>query len=407
VKRRLALALALIGALAAGWWLGRSGPRVLAGARAERAESPVGGLTEPAELELPGLADGPVHNVVLIVGDGLGIAQLAAARIRALGPDARFVLERLPVTGLVATHASGDLVTRSDAGATAFASGVKSRNGAIGLDAEGRPVRTLVEELRDRGWLTGLVTSSYVFDATPAAFVAHHPRRRDYGPIIDQMADSGVDLLVGGGLEAFRPESAGGSRPDGRDRIREAEERGVGVATSDEELRAADALPLWAILPGRDLGDGSGPELGELAEKSLELLSAESARRGAGFFLLLEEEAIDSASHALDLERLTRAVLRLDRAVAAAAAFAARDGATLVVVTADHSTGGLVIDEASTADRLQVVWGGDEHGGEPVPLFAYGPSGAAALFTGLMDNTEVHDRILEAIARSPAPEPTP
>ncbi|KAB2951593.1 MAG: alkaline phosphatase [Thermoanaerobaculia bacterium] len=340
----------------------------------------------------PPLADGPVRNVVLIVGDGMGLAQVAAARLRVLGPEGRFVFERYPVVGLVDTRPAGGLITKSDAGATALATGVKTVNGRVGEDPEGRALPTLIERSRDAGLATGMVTTSSIVDATPASFSAH-AGRYEYERIAGQIAAAGIDLLAGGGRERVAP--------DGLDRgpLAAAAARGVAVVTDLEGFTAASRLPLWAVFPGTTLGESPAhPDVAELAAKALELLGAEARRRNTGFFLLVEEEGADTGGHERDLERTSAGVARLDRAVAVATRFAAADGGTLVLVTADHGTGGLSIDSTSTRERLRVVWASGHHSGEPVPLYAYGPAAAAQRFGGVYDNTEIHDRIAEALA---------
>jgi alkaline phosphatase len=412
VSRRLLAALALVAVAVAGWWVGRAGYGPSVGRRELRIEAaPVGGLATPSDFVPPALADGPVRNVVLLVGDGFGIAQAAAARVRAFGPDGRFVFERFPALGLMATHPVGDVVTNSESGATAFASGEKTVNGRVGLSPDGRRLESLVERARAAGWLTGVVTSTHIFDATPAAFLAHVERRRDYPAVIEQIAASGVDFLAGGGREGFLPATGEGERTDGRNLLAEAEARGITVVRDVAALEAADRLPLWALFPGGRLGDDPPrPDLVDLAGRALDLLAAESDRRGVGFFLVVEEEEIDSGAHNNDLGRMTAGALRFDRAVERAARVAAGRGDTLVVVLADHSTGGLAIDQTSTAERLRVTWATGRHNGEPVPVWAYGPPSAAARFVGFHDNTEIHDRIaaaagLERPAASAAIEP--
>ncbi len=373
--------------------------------RLARVESaPVGGLATPIALDLPALPDAPVRNVVLLVGDGMGLAQVAAARLRAFGTDGHFTWERFPVVGLVDTRPSGGLVTKSDAAATAFACGVKTTNGHVGTAPDGRTLRSVLEAARDAGDATGVLTTSQVYDATPAAFYAHVVRRHDDVRILDQLEKAGLDFVAGGGRSEFLPNARDGVRSDARDLLDEARARGVGVVTDPAALAKAGRLPLWAIFPGSTLGEKPAhPTVGEMTAKALELLSAEAARRGKGFFLMAEEEGTDTAGHARSLERLARAVVHLDAAVADAARFAARDGHTLVLVLADHSTGGLVVDQSSTARRLRVVWASHEHGGEPVPLWAYGPAGAAARFAGSLDNTDVAHRLREILGLDGGP----
>ena len=350
-----------------------------------------------------------MRNVVLLVGDGLGLTQATVARLRAYGPEGRFGFERFPVTGLLTTHASDDLVTDSAASATAFASGTRTEYRRTGTDPQGRPLRSLIESARDAGLLTGFVSSTEIVDATPAAFLAHVDRRGERERIADQIAASRVDLLFGGGRRWFLPVAAGGARSDGRDLLAASRAAGITVAEGAEGVAAATALPLWALFDAQNLGEvPEHPNVGELTAKALELLSGAAAARGAGFLLVAEEEAIDSAAHNADLERMTRAVRRFDEAAVAAARFAAARADTLVLVLGDHSTGGLVIQPDSDADTVRVVWTTGNHAGEPVPVYAYGPQRAAARFTGLHGITAVHDLVaaelgLDAAAATAAP----
>lgn len=381
MRRRLTLLVAFAVALAIAFGTGLGG-RLRGGVRVERL--PVekrGAYVAPAP---PPAADGPVENVVLLIGDGLGLAQLAAARIHLHGPDGRLRLERLPVTGLVTVHPAGGLVPKSDAAATALASGRKARNGSVGLDERGRPLPTFTEALHRAGGAVGLVTTSTLADATPAGFGAHAARRSDTDGIAAGLIESGFELLMGGGRAAFVPGSEpGGARADGRDLRAEARGRGYRVIERAAELDGTD-LPLLGLFADGKLPIGGGdPSLETMARASLARLG-DSGRR---FFLLLEDEGIDSAAHARDLGSLAEALAGFDAAVGAALEFAARDGRTLVLVTGDHPTGELAIEPASTAKQLVVRWGPDGHTGEPVPLFAYGPG--AARFAGVQDNTEV------------------
>jgi len=371
-------------------------------ARLERA--PAGGLAIPSTLALPDLVDAPVRNVVLLIGDGMGLAQISAARLRAFGAGGSFLWERFPVLGLVDTRPAEGLVTKSEAAATAFATGTKTRNGRIGIDDEGRRLTSLLEQARDAGWATGVLTSSDVVDATPAAFYAHAEHRHEEATIALQLAAAGFDFVAGGGREWFTPRAADGRRRDGRDLLTEARARGVDVVTDPGRFAGAEKLPLWALFPGDTLGEKPPhPTVGEMTARALTLLTRESARRETGFLLVAEEEGIDTAGHARSLEQLAGAALRLDGAVEEAVRFAAADGHTLVLVFGDHATGALAIDPRSTASELVVEWGSDGHDGESVPLFAFGPPSAARRFAGSFDNTGIARRLRELLA---LPEPS-
>lgn len=388
MRRRLTLVVAFAVALAIAFTF-RLGGRIRGGAVERLPVAARGELVAPAP---PALPDGPVDNVVLLVGDGLGLAQLAAARIHLHGPDGRLRLERFPVLGLVATHSADALVAKSDAAATELATGVKTRNGRIGQDAAGRHLPTFAEALHRAGGAVGLVTTSTLADATPAAFGAHVARRGEAERISLQLLESGFDLLMGGGRADFVPRSeSGGARGDGRDLRVEARARGYRVIERATELDGTE-LPLLGLFADGKLPIGAAdPSLERMARAALARLDA-SGRR---FFLLLEDEGIDSAGHQRRLEPMAESLLGFDAAVGAAVEFAARDGRTLVLVVGDHATGALAIDPASTATRLVVRWSSDGHTGEPVPLFAYGPG--AARFAGVQDNTDVAKKLAELL----------
>ncbi len=358
-------------------------------------------LAEAVAPELPVLAERQVRNVVLLIGDGMGLAQLAAGRILARGIEGRFHIERFPTVGLLTTHAAGALVTMSDAAATALATGVKVGIGAISMDPSGWPLPTLLEALRDAGWATGLATTTRITDATPAAFAAHVAARRDEARIAEQLSAAGVDLLVGGGRGFFLPRrsrrgsgGSGGTGGGGRDLVAEMRARGVEVVDDAAGLEAATRLPiaaLFAVEPQQSEPRSPTPEA--MARKAIELL----AGSGRPFFLLVEDEEIDTAAHANDGARMSGALHRFDGAVAAAAAFAARDGETLVLVLGDHATGGLTIDARSRGSEIGLLWGVRGHTGEPVPVFAYGPPSAAGRFAGMHDNTAIPGLLAAAL----------
>lgn len=385
MRRRLTLLVAFAVALAIAFGTGLGG-RISGGVRVERL--PVAARGVFVATPPPPAAEGPVENVVLLIGDGLGLAQLAAARLHAFGPEGRLRLERLPVTGLVTVHPEGGLVPKSDAAATALATGVKTRNGRIGLDPRGAPLVSYAEALHRAGGAVGLVTTSTLADATPAGFGAHVERRSQEEAIAVQLVDSGFDLLLGGGRAAFVPRSEpGGARADGRDLRAEARAKGYRVAERTVELDGSDLPLLGLFADGKLPIGGADPSLERMARAALDRLGA-SGRR---FFLLLEDEGIDSAGHRRDLAAMTDALVGFDAAVGAAVEFAARDGATLVLALGDHATGALSVDPASSARELVVRWASADHTGEPVPLFAYGPG--AAGFAGVQDNTDVAKKV--------------
>lgn len=393
----LVAALALAAGIAIGWVL-RSA-NVLPGASLPGAGHETVALpatTRPVASPLAPPPDGPARGVVLFIGDGMGLAHLAAARAALVGPDGRLAIERLPVTGLVATHPAAGLVTKSDAAATALASGHKTVNGRVGADASGKPLRSIVEVTRDQGFATGLVTTTEIVDATPAAFGAHNANRGASEEIAAQLIAAHIDVLMGAGAPWFLPTAANGRRRDGRDLMAEARAGGWSVARSAEELAAAQGERLLGLFDF-DLAAiaADRPTLAEMTAKTLGVLA-----RRPRFFAMVEQEGIDTRSHANTIASMIAAIAALDQAVAATTELAGRDGGILVLVTADHETGGLSFFDAGPG-RMEASWAARQHSGVPVPIFAYGPG--AGRFTGLHDNTEI-PRLIAAALGIPAPD---
>lgn len=286
------------------------------------------------------------RNVILFVSDGTGPASITLARDFARATQGRETLALDGVlVGSLRTYATDSRVTDSAAGATAFAAGVKTYNGAISVDTLRRPVATLLEAAEARGMATGLVATSTITHATPAAFSAHVPSRADQTEIALQQLAQDIEVMLGGGTRFFRPEAAGGRRKDGRDLMQEAAAKGYQVVTDRAGLQGiAEGRVLGLFTPDQmsydiDRDPEAEPSLAEMTRKALELLASDPD----GFFLMVEGSRIDHAAHGNDAAAHLRDLLAFDDAVAEALAFAARDGRTLVVATSDHETGGLTL----------------------------------------------------------------
>lgn len=350
----------------------------------------------PAEIEAyPLLADTTIRNVILFIGDGMGISQIAATRTMVYGPNGRLHLERLPVTGLVCTHNADDLITKSDAAATALATGFKTRNGMIGLTPDSAKVLSIMEAARDHGMATGLATTSIITDATPAAFAAHVPRRNDHEIIAIQLLENRIDVLLAGSKAYFIPKSQPGSaRTDEVDLIAKAKAEGYTFVETKQELQAADGKRLLGLFkPAFYFTEKPEPSLAELTAKAIRTLN----QNPHGFFLMAEQENIDEGSHDNELEYMAGQLKLFDDAVKVGIDFALQDKQTLVMVLADHETGGLQIDAGRiNKHTMQVVWTTTSHTGQPIPLFAFGPH--ALRFTGLKDNTDIPRLFAELLA---------
>lgn len=343
-----------------------------------------------ALVAVPALARGaggapPVRNVVLVIGDGMGLSALTAGLVAAGG---ELAITRLPVVGLSRTASANSLVTDSAAAATAMACGVKTQNGAIGVDAKLERVPSLFELARARRLRTGAVVTSSVTDATPAAFLAHRPSRAKEEEIALDIAASGVDVLIGGGRCFFT------ARPDRRYLLGELARDGYEVVESPAALRPGGKGRLAALLADGALAPatkGRGDLLPDAVSVALTRLDG-----GQGFLLLVEGSQIDSAAHDNDGRGTAAEVVDLDRTVSRVLDFAARDGRTLVVVTADHETGGLALTGGSfETGRVDARFALKSHSGTMVPVLAAGPGAAA--FAGVYENTGIFDRIRAAL----------
>ncbi len=325
-------------------------------------------------------ADSEVKNVILLIGDGMGFSQLTGARAALGSVNERLLLERLPVAGWLTTHSATRLNTDSAAGATALATGAKTDPGKLSVSPEGEVLRSLVEAARAAGKTVGIITDSYLWDATPAAFATHVEHRRDYLAVAQGMAASGIELLIG--EEAEVPE--GDETGDGA-MVAGFVERGYRVARSLEGLGSAPRdAPLLGLFPVGALADPARqPQLPQLADLALERLG-ESPR---GFVLVVETEETDTGAHHGDFDRVVRGIASLDAVAAAAVELARRDRNTLVLVTSDHETGGMALLLGREGEPLTVRWATGNHTAEPVPLLAYGPG--AEQLGGVRDNTEV------------------
>ncbi len=365
----------------------------------------------------PPVEGATARNVILMVADGMGLAAVTAARGRRGGVDVPGLsFESLPRIGYQRTHAADGVLTDSAAAASAWACGEKFANGEICQHGRGgaRP-RSVLEHARDAGRSTGLVATSAITHATPAAFGAHAASRECEGEIARQyLLETGVDVLLGGGFGA-----AGGSPPcpdveglSGEDLVlRARREKGYAYVTTAGELSAAVSrgngrvLGLFApegMAPAHRRGEhGPEPSLADLTRASLEIL----ARDEDGFFLLVEASQVDWAAHAHDLTYLIAEVLAFDDAVRAVLEWLDetpdRREDTLLVVMSDHETGGLSLNggvrglPGKDGEGVVPGWTTRGHTGVDTLIWSRGP-GSHGLGRAL-DNTELYGIFLEVL----------
>ena len=345
-------------------------------------------------------ADPDVRNVILFIGDGMGIGHVSAAADLLGFPGSTPAMIDTPHVALVRSWVADNLAPDSASTGTAMATGFKTRKKAVGVLEDGRVVRNLFEVARDHGSTTGVITTSGVVDATPATFTVHVEWRDDYHEIFEKMLGSGTDLMIGGDWTHF---SKAKKNPAYLDLLARAEElgqdHGYQVIRDPRSIDTAE-LPLLALFPPRPSGGNShGPPLAVTALRAIELLRDNPG----GFLLLVECEITDEFGHYNDIEEVMNGMRELNEAVAAVLEVTGGDGDTLVVVTADHDTGTLaVVDGDYEEGRATVRWATGDHSTQWLPLFAFGPG--AERFTGVLDNTEVGQLIAGTLGLEPFPQ---
>lgn len=349
-----------------------------------------------------GAGQRPARNVILIIGDGMGAGHRRLIRDATVGPRGKLAMDRLRYRGEVATANSHGSTTDSAAAATALATGVKTRNGAVAVDPTGRPLTSVLDLAKRARRSTGLVTTTGVTDATPAAFGASVPNRDRETEIAQQyLEQSRPTLILGGGRSSWSPEL-----------LRRARSRGYRYVDSRRKLKASRRRRLLGLFAERNMftsrPEGAGGRyrpavsLAAMTRKALGVLRSDRQ----GFFLLVEEEAVDEMAHSNNAGLVIKAGRGLDAAVREARYFAARDRQTLVIVVGDHETGGLTVTTSrpSTGDgpfaapgtrrSVWAQWRTTGHTGADVPIAAQGPG--AQGFTGQLDNTDVFRRMVAA-----------
>ncbi len=324
-------------------------------------------------------------NVIYLIGDGMGLNQLYAGMTANGGT---LNIERCTHTGLAKTYSANSYITDSAAGGTALATGSKTNNGMIGMNADSVAVKSVLSDAEEAGMATGLVATVRITHATPASFYAHQISRNMYEEIAADMLTSGVDFFVGGGRKNFevRKDSLNYS-----DSLRNVD---YNIVYSIDSVQAPVLLPFGALCADSDMPQAR--ERGNFLPQAVDLAIKSLDARADGFFLMVEGSQIDYQGHGNNTEGVVDEVLDFDRAIKVALDFAERDGETLVVITADHETGGMTIMNGSYADSTVVAqFNTGGHTGTMVPIYSFGP--CADQFTGIMENTDIPTRIKTAL----------
>ena len=325
-------------------------------------------------------------NVILLIGDGMGLGALRFASLHQHGREDALQMQQLPFAGLCTTLSSGGGVTDSAAAATAIATGSKTGIGALGMriggsgkDGEPQPLVSFAEKAHEAGRAVALLTNDRIWGATPAGFYAHVASRGQVERIAEQSAASGYEVLVGssGSEKAFRPDG----RKDGRDMIAEMEKSGYAFVRSQADFAA---VPRERKVIGTFLEEAMDEESVAVALKTA---LGRVGNAPKGFFMMCESALPDHGNHGNRPVQTVKGVLQVDWAVAAALDFAEKRGDTLVLVTADHETGGVSAVRSRASGKATIHYSSSSHTGAPVAIFAYGPG--AERFEGLLDNTDI------------------
>ena len=333
-------------------------------------------------------------NVILLISDGTGLSQISSAYFF---KDTEPNYSRFENIGFIKTSSSKEDVTDSAAGATAYASGVKTYNGAIGVTPDSAHVATLVELVQDKNIKTGVIATSSITHATPAAFYAHQVSRGYYEAIAKDLSDSDIDFFAGGGLQFFA------KRKDSVDLTKKMVENGFYMNTENlvnfdsiKESKKAGFLLADNAMP--KMQEGRGDFLPKATQLGIDFLNNDN-----GFFMMVEGSQIDWGGHGNDGPYTVAELIDFDNVIGKALDFAEKDGNTLVIVTSDHETGGFTLAstkrktedgrEYSDYSKVDITFSTTGHSATLIPVFAYGPG--AEKFQGIYENNEIFHKIVE------------
>lgn len=322
-----------------------------------------------------------VKNVILMIGDGMGLMHVYTAWTANRG---HLWLENAQYTGLSKTYCANRLITDSGAGGTAMACGQKTLYHAVGVDTLGRPLPSLCTLAKAKGKDAGVAVTCRLWDATPADFCCHNIDRDKEQDVVADYVNSNIDYAFGGGAKYFE------HRKDGRNLFTELEKKGYHISRTWNDLAKWKQGRVFAVPYDVDTPkpDERGDLLARASLKGIELMN----QNPKGFFMMIEGSQIDDYGHFNQLDLLVKETLDFDQTIGAVMKWAAKDGQTLVVVTADHETGGLsLLDGDIKQGRVVCSFATKEHSGVMVPVYAFGPG--AENFTGIMENTDLFWKI--------------
>ncbi len=323
-------------------------------------------------------------NIILLIGDGMGSSHVFAGITANKG---KTYFQQFTNLGYSRTSSADKYKTDSAAGGTAISTGTKTNNGSIGVDANNKKIKTILEIADENGKATGMVVTSSITHATPAAFIAHQPVRNMYEEIALDFLDTDIDVFIGGGEDNFN------NRKDGLNLLDSLVARGYSVIDNESEIMKFEGDKLAGFIAKKHPKTIAkrGDILVPSTKKAIEILS----KNKKGFFLMIEGSQIDWAAHGNKTKELINEVADFDKAIGEALKFAEKDGNTLVIVTADHETGAFTVKDGSDkTGEVEGLFSTTSHTATMVPVFAYGPG--AENFRGIYQNTEIFNKMLEA-----------
>ncbi len=330
-----------------------------------------------------------VKNVILMIGDGMSLMHVYSAWAANRG---KLYLENAPVVGLSKTYCLDKMITDSGAGGTALASGKKTNYHSVGVDGNGNPAKSLIEYAKDKDMSSGIAVTCRLWDATPGDFCCHIVDRDNEDAVMADYVNTKADVVVGPGWSKMI------NRPDGRNLFDELQAKGYQITRSLDELDKINDGKVFCVTDSFDtqLPALRGDYLAHASLKAIDIMN----KNPNGFFLMIEGSQLDDYGHFNDLDLLMQEVHDFDRTIGAIFDWAAKDGETLVVVTADHETGGLtLVDGDINEGRIVCKFSTGGHSGTMVPVYAFGPG--SENFTGIFENTDIPLKIMKLLNIQP------
>jgi alkaline phosphatase len=323
-----------------------------------------------------------VENIILMIGDGMGVSQLYAGMTVSKEP---LIFEQFRHIGLQKTYSASDYITDSGASGTALATGKKTNNKSIGVGPDGAKLTSILELAEANDYASGLVSTSSILHATPASFIAHNPLRYNYEELALDFLKTDIDVFIGGGKKHFE------KREDGKNLLDSLKSRNYNIKTSIEEIQTQTQGKLAGFTAEKHnpkYDEGRGEMLSLSTKTALNILD----NNDKGFFLMVEASQIDWGGHDKDSEYIISELLDFNNAIKEAMNFAKNNPNTLLIVTSDHETGGMALVGGSIENHeVEAAFPTDKHTGVMVPVFAYGPG--AENFQGIYENTAIFDKM--------------